>query len=344
MAEHAIYKLEPITDDPQFEGFAFVRNESIRGKVIGGQSRIEWDFGSDDIQTKGRVWTVTPLTPFWTPQPVVGRVRPFNDYPCVNLIIPAFSRRAVDALRDFLEPNGELLPLVSTVGEYDAYNTTTVVDVLDEQASEIHWLSDKHTLDQVFEIKRYAFLPDRVAGLSIFRLVEGFSRAYVSQVFVDRVREHDLQGFHFVRVWPLPEGVSWHDEERKRRRKKVQVPTTRGAMPVMGNTVVLILRTANAQPSKAEKERLARVVNHIDALLYDPAAKLNAAYLGNLEGSDVVEGEMRLFLSCPDADALVEKMRPWLKTLTWKGGVKVLKRYGEYQDVECPEEYVELGE
>ena len=30
---------------------------------------------------------------------------------------------------------------------------------------------------------------------------------------------------------------------------------------------------------------------------------------------------------------------PWLKTISWKGGVMVLKRYGHYTDVESPEEY-----
>src|SRR5262249_39700345 len=149
------YKLDPVTDDPRYEGFAFVREESIRGKVIGGQSAMEWDFNPDNMLTEGRAWTVTPLRPYWTPQPVRGRVRAFNDYPCVNLLIPAFSRRAVDALRDFLEPNGELLPLVSSVGEYYAYNITTVADALDEQKSEIEWLDDKHTFDEVFEIHRY---------------------------------------------------------------------------------------------------------------------------------------------------------------------------------------------
>lgn len=169
MPENALYQLEPITDNPKFEGFAFVREESVRGKVIGGQSRLVWDFGPDDIKTKGRAWTVTPLTRFWTPQPVIGRVRPFNDFPCVNLTIPAFSRRAVDALRDFLEPNGELLPLVSTVAEYFAYNTTKVADILDEANSQIRWLSEKHSFEQIFEIDCYQCFPERMAGLSIFR-------------------------------------------------------------------------------------------------------------------------------------------------------------------------------
>ena len=270
MAEHALYKLEPVTDNPKFEGFAFVREESIRGKVIGGQSRLVWGFGPDDIKAKGRAWTVTPLTSFWTPQPVIGRVRLCNDYPCANLTIPAFSRRAVDALRDFLEPNGEILPLVSTAGEYFAYNTTRVADVLDDAKSQIRWLSDKHTFDQVFEIDRYECNTERMAGLSIFRLVEMSSRTLVTQAFVDRVQERELQGFHFVKLWPLPEGVSWQEEDKRERKKKVQVKTKRGSVPVKGNMVVLVLPIAKTKPSKAEKDRLAKVMDEIDALLYEP--------------------------------------------------------------------------
>ena len=40
---------------------------------------------------------------------MVGHVRRFNDYPCINMSRPAFSQRAVDLLRDVLEPNGEPL-------------------------------------------------------------------------------------------------------------------------------------------------------------------------------------------------------------------------------------------
>ena len=342
MAEYALYKLEKTADNPKYEGFAFVRQGSIRGKVLRGYSRPEWDFLPDDTKTEGRAWTVTRMADVWTPQPVIGRVRSFNDYPCVNLIIPAFSRRAVDVLRDLLEPNGELLPLVSNIGEFYAYNTTTVVDILDEKKSKIKWLSPKHTFDQIFQIERYECKADKMEGLSIFRIVERSSSTYVSQIFVDRVREHDLEGFHFIKLWPLPRGVNWQQKDLTERKKKLQIKTDRGATPVKGNTVVIRLPIGKAKPNKLDKDRLAKVMDEIDTLLYDPAAMRGSSYLGSLEGDDVVEGEMRLFLSCPDADALVEKMRPWLKTLSWNGGVKVLKRYGEYVDVKCPEEYAEL--
>ena len=335
MAENAIYELEIITDDPKFEGFAFVRKESLRGK-----GRFTFDFFSDNIKTEGRAWTITRMADIWTPQPVIGRVRPFNDYPCVNLLIPAFSRRAVDGLRDLLEANGELLPLASTVGEFYGYNITTVVDILDHDRSSIEW-PDKRRVT-AFEIMRYEFFIEKMAGLSIFRLVEMPTTTYVSQVFVDRVREHELQGFRFTKLWPLPNGVSWKEQARKAPKKKGRVPGKRDLKPVAGNTVVLLLPITRAKPNKAEKQRLAKLMDEIDALLYDSGAKPDDAYSGSLEGDDLVANELRLFLSCPDADVLIEKLRPWLKAISWQGTVKVLKRYGELADINCREEYVEL--
>jgi hypothetical protein len=333
---NVLYKLDPIADNPKYEGFGFVRNESIRGKGL-----LISDFWPDDVKTKGRAWTVTRMGALWTPQPVAGRVHSFNDYPSVGFMIPAFSRRAVDVLREFLEPNGELLPLSSTVGEYYAYNITTVVDILDHDKSQIEWPKDQRLIP--IDIMHYECFANRMAGLSIFRLVEKPTSTFVTQPFVDRVHQLDLQGFHFIKLWPLPPGVSWRDEDRKNRRNEEQVKIKRGATPVKGNTVVLLLPIAKAKPSKAEKDRLTKVMDDIDALLHDPAGKTDAPYHGSLEGDDVFEGGMRLFLSCPDADALVEKLYPWLKALSRKTHVKVLKRYGEYVNVNCREEWVELN-
>ncbi len=48
-----------------------------------------------------------------------------------------FSRRAVDALGPMLSDNGELLPLVTEVGDYFAYVCLTKLDVLDQEKSRI---------------------------------------------------------------------------------------------------------------------------------------------------------------------------------------------------------------
>jgi hypothetical protein len=207
MTENALYSLDPIPDDPEFEGFGFGDARSRRNK-----GRLAFDFDPDDVPTKGRAWTVTRMAQTWTPQRVFGQVKPHNDYPCVNLTVPAFSRRAVEALRAFLEPNGELLPLVSSVGEYYAYNITTVVDILDHQRSEIKWFQGGH--DIALRIMRYDCIPEKLVGLSIFRLVEKPASTFVHQMFVDRVRQHGLQGFSFARLYPVPNSANAEDRSR----------------------------------------------------------------------------------------------------------------------------------
>jgi len=328
-----LYQLECITDNPLFEGFAFVRQESLRGKA-----RLSWDFDPDDVKTKGRAWTVTPLAPLWSPQPVQGRVRSFNDYPCVNLTVPALSRRAVDALRDYLEANGELLPLVSTVGEYYAYNVRTVADILNHRKSVIEWPNKQHVT--AMDIERFECFADRMATLSIFRIVETPASTYVTQSFVDRVHQHGLQGFNFIKLWPLPEGRTWQDEARANHKKNRRIDGKVRSAPVKGNSVVIMLAGAGAKPSKKEKQQLAELMNELDALLHDPKAKPDAPYWGSLEGDDHADGEYRLFVSCPNADRLFEKLQPWLADLDWEGCVRVLKRYGEYTDPTCREEMI----
>ena len=333
--ENVLYALEKITNNPLHEGFAFVRSESIRNK-----SRLSMDFMPDDILSKGRDWTVTRMKSIWTPQAVVGRVRAFNDYPCVNLSIPAFSRRAIGVLGDLLEPNGELLPLQTDIGDYFSYNITTVVDLLDHDISEIQWPDEKRVC--AVDIRRYECRPETINGLSIFRLVEKPAAVYVTQAFVDRVIGHGLQGFHFIKLWPLPVGVSWRDEDRVQRKRAQQVTTTKGQTPTKANTVVLLFPIAKAKPSKAEKESLATLRDEIDRLLYNPSAQSNAALIGNLEGDDYHDGSIRVFLSCPDANALIDKLRPYLKGVISDRPIKVLKRYGEFTDTNCREEYVEV--
>jgi hypothetical protein len=102
------------------------------------------------------------------------------------------------------------LYLVSSVGEYDAYNITTVADILDHDRSDIIWFDEKH--DLALRIRRYECIPEELTGLSIFRLVEMCSSTFVTQVFVDRVREHGLQGFRFTRLWPLANSASAKDQ------------------------------------------------------------------------------------------------------------------------------------
>ena len=83
-------------------------------------------------------------------------------------------------------------------------------------------------------------------------------------------------------------------------------------------------------------------MERLDALLYDPKQVSLDDCRGSLEGHDHHQGAYRLFLTCPDADALVETLRPWMKSLHRERPVALFKRHGEYVDPDCPEEEVPL--
>ena len=310
-----MYRLEPNVDDPRYEGFGFDRQDSFRGNY-----GIDADFTPDDIPTKGRAWTVTRMAHLWTPQPVSGRVRPYNDYPCCNLYIPAFSERAVEALRDMLEPNGELLPLVSAVGTYYAYNITTVADALDTKRSEIDWYEDK-SIVLPSSVLRYVFRPEKLQGLSIFRLVEEPGLTFVTNRFVARVRAHRLRGFVFRQLWPHPHEDHGEDEG--------------GDQGITAQSVVVQLALAKSKPSKAEKQRVEELMDQIDSWLL--SAEQEGTYLGSLEGHEYVPGECRLFLSCPSADPLADWLAPKLRAIAWGGAVTLIRRYGPFDSFGEPD-------
>lgn len=170
-----------------------------------GSGSLSDDFYPDDI--KSRQWTIRKIAHLWRPRTV--RELPHkhtNDFPYVDFFIPTFSGRAVEALREFLEPNGELLPLRCDTGTYYLYNVLTVIDALDHEKSEIDWMGylSHQTKVVADNILRYEFHAERIANASIFRIVERPVDYYVTQPFVDRVLAAGLQGFNLKKVWPLP--------------------------------------------------------------------------------------------------------------------------------------------
>ncbi len=127
-----------------------------------------------------------------------GRKLPPSDFPLLHAVVPVFSRRAVEALRDLLELNGELLPLKSSKGEYFAFNITRIVDALDEANSKVKRFSS----GRLMVVKQHEFLVERVAGLTIFKIPQlARSREFVTDVFVERVNQRRLTGFDFLPVW-----------------------------------------------------------------------------------------------------------------------------------------------
>lgn len=206
-----LYELAPILDIPEYEGFAWLdRRDSCRGLPS-----LTMDF-RPQRNSESAVASPVPLSSLWSPKKVVGDVRTWNDFPAVNLNIPAFSARAVDVLRDLLEPNGELLPLVSEAGQYYAYHVMTVADVLDIAHCEVTWGLDKTYASRIRHFECY---PDSLDGQKIFRLPQQLLNYFVTEEFAQRVREYRLQGFNLSRVWPLPSGDDWWDTMKARVKR-----------------------------------------------------------------------------------------------------------------------------
>jgi hypothetical protein len=194
------YKLQRVLDNKKYEGFAFEDNASIR---TGEADCSTDDFSPRNIASVGRNWSMGPLMPIWKPRRVVGNVKPQHDFPCIKLMIPAFSIKAVQALEPRLSQNGELLRLDSDVGEYYAYNTLTVLDALDIEKSVIQWL-DKRKKVTALKINKYAFKKDVLEGAFIFRIVESPIQIYVTNKFMDIVTEAGLDGFDCPLLWSSP--------------------------------------------------------------------------------------------------------------------------------------------
>lgn len=152
-------------------------------------------FASFDGSTRGASW-----------KPVlVRRVRAdehhdfkASDFPWLGSDVLVMRRSAVDALRDLLDANGEVLPLATEDGvELFAFNAR-VIDALDEDRSS---LTKFPGTNRIMQITKAAFVPAAVRGVDIFRLPHRASSTYVSDRFVERVKMAGLHGLEFKKVW-----------------------------------------------------------------------------------------------------------------------------------------------
>ena len=120
-----------------------------------------------------------------------------SDFPWLGSHVLVMRKRAVLALRDIFDAQGELLPLRLDGVELFAFNARTV-DALDESKSDLMRIPDT---ERIMLIRRPVFIASKIHGLDIFRLPHRGSPTYVSQNFVDRVASARLVGLEFDQVW-----------------------------------------------------------------------------------------------------------------------------------------------
>ncbi len=125
----------------------------------------------------------------------------FGDLPCLSSDLPVLSERAVDALRDLLEPAGELLeiqPPPGVDGRFQVFNVTRVLDAFDRAKCDADWVEG----GGMWNFRRLAFRPETIAGIPIFRTQGLVGRLMVQAPFLERVTQAGLMGFAFIPHWP----------------------------------------------------------------------------------------------------------------------------------------------
>jgi hypothetical protein len=145
-----------------------------------------------------------PRAATWTPPTAVlvtddeGRKFRASDFPWLGKHALVMRRSAVDALKDMLSVNSEILPLQTNDGvELFLLNTRTI-DALDESRST--WETVPKT-DRVMRFLEVSFMPSAIQGIDLFRLPHSASPTYVSGRFVERVQTAGLRGLVFREVW-----------------------------------------------------------------------------------------------------------------------------------------------
>lgn len=128
---------------------------------------------------------------------IVGKKRPLPDFLSWKLSAPVLSMRAVEALRPIVGTAAEFLPLIEIRNvPFFVMNVTLLVDCLDIERSDVTFRSDQP--DRVLNVFRHVFLPERLPGSPIFKVVTDPGLVFVSRPFVEVVIAHRLSGARFA--------------------------------------------------------------------------------------------------------------------------------------------------
>ncbi len=118
-------------------------------------------------------WTPRRFGSAWKVKKVYGNRRHNHDFPSA-LGVLILSPRAVDALRDLLEPVAELLPVLAKQGTFYAIDVFKKVDVIDYESSSKSW--DWEEMDE-FETTLEEFVIDetKLEANPLFRVPQDIS-------------------------------------------------------------------------------------------------------------------------------------------------------------------------
>jgi hypothetical protein len=116
---------------------------------------------------------------------------------------PIFSERAKKLFEPHFEGRGIWLELDTGEAPYWLFYCTNIVDVLDSDSCKFKRFDD----GDLMRIVTYAFKPDLVKDQFIFSVTQEPGKStYVTDAFVKVVRDNQLTGFSFLRLWSSDTG------------------------------------------------------------------------------------------------------------------------------------------
>ena len=119
-----------------------------------------------------------------------------SDMPWLGHHAPVLKERAVDALKPALIKDGELLPLACDDADMWVFNTTTILDALDLDQSDLVEFSS----GRIMRVKSYVFRSDRLRGVCAFKVPQLIrSSLFVTDEVVERAST--LTGVGFKLLW-----------------------------------------------------------------------------------------------------------------------------------------------
>lgn len=328
----AVYILYPYCDNPFFDGLGI----DYHPRFDPFHSRPQ-DFDRDFFG-----WKPLSLASHWKTPVAKEPASYFADYLTINLLYHAFSQKAVDLIGEELLKYGELLPIKNGERNFYYYNRLHIADCVDLEKTGFPKFSRKYKYHFGSPYKSMIFHADLVEHEVVFINRTDPVRFYCTQLFVDLVNAKNLQGFCFIKVWPLAEGERFAELSYQAGLdcRKIR-PFGTKSLDIIGNSVVILLYSVRSKLIKKEIMMGDEIESLIEKELGFPYNS-RPDYFGSVYGHEVFNDEYRITLSCPDCDGLVTKMMPVFQALPWQGKYQVAKSRTECNPYECPTEYIHI--
>lgn len=128
----------------------------------------------------------------------ISKGRKKGDCPDLIIHLPVFSEKAINILNDLINDRVEYLPFICSGKEkYQGINVLKAVDCIDYDNSKVVRFRD----GKIMAFEKYVFKKDKLKDSHIFKIPDiNNSAVFVSQKFVNRVKEAGLEGFEFTEV------------------------------------------------------------------------------------------------------------------------------------------------